>query len=155
MNGNSFGRLFQVTTFGESHGDAMGCTVSGVPAGLELSEEDIQDDLDRRKPGQSMITTSRGEPDAVSIKSGVQDGYTTGTPIGMVIQNKDARSGKYEPSSPHPGPLTATLPTRPSSGRATGAAADAPLRARRSTGLRRAQSRRNCSHARASNSRPT
>lgn len=97
MNGNSFGRLFQVTTFGESHGEAMGCTVSGCPAGLELDEEDIQAELDRRKPGQSMITTSRGEPDAVAIKSGLQDGYTTGTPIGMVIQNKDARSGKYEP----------------------------------------------------------
>ncbi len=104
MNGNRFGRLFQVTTFGESHGEAMGCTVSGCPAGLELSEEDIQEDLDRRKPGQSMITTSRGEPDAVSIKSGVQDGYTTGTPIGMVIQNKDARSGKYEPFITAPRP---------------------------------------------------
>ncbi|SEH12150.1 chorismate synthase [Natronorubrum sediminis] len=104
MNGNRFGRLFQVTTFGESHGEAMGCTVSGCPAGLELSEEDIQADLDRRKPGQSMITTSRGEPDDVSIKSGVQDGYTTGTPIGMVIQNKDARSGKYEPFITAPRP---------------------------------------------------
>ncbi len=104
MNGNRFGRLFQVTTFGESHGEAMGCTVSGCPAGLELSEDDIQGDLDRRKPGQSMITTSRGEPDAVSIKSGVQDGYTTGTPIGMVIQNKDARSGKYEPFITAPRP---------------------------------------------------
>ncbi|MFC4437035.1 MULTISPECIES: chorismate synthase [Natrialbaceae] len=104
MNGNRFGRLFQVTTFGESHGEAMGCTVSGCPAGLELSEEDIQADLDRRKPGQSMITTSRGEPDDVSIKSGVQDGYTTGTPIGLVIQNKDARSGKYEPFITAPRP---------------------------------------------------
>ena len=104
MNGNSFGRLFQVTTFGESHGDAMGVTVSGCPAGLELSEEDVQGDLDRRKPGQSMITTSRGEPDRVSIKSGVQDGYTTGTPIGMVIQNKDARSEKYEPFVTAPRP---------------------------------------------------
>ncbi len=104
MNGNRFGRLFQVTTFGESHGEAMGCTISGCPAGLELDEEDIQGDLDRRKPGQSMITTSRGEPDAVSIKSGVQDGYTTGTPIGMVIQNKDARSGKYEPFITAPRP---------------------------------------------------
>jgi chorismate synthase len=104
MNGNSFGRLFQVTTFGESHGEAMGVTVSGCPAGLELSEEDIQGDLDRRKPGQSKISTSRGEPDAVSIKSGVQDGYTTGTPIGMVIQNKDARSGKYEPFITAPRP---------------------------------------------------
>jgi len=104
MNGNSFGRLFQVTTFGESHGEAMGVTVSGCPAGLELSAEDIQGDLDRRKPGQSKISTSRGEPDAVSIKSGVQDGYTTGTPIGMVIQNKDARSGKYEPFITAPRP---------------------------------------------------
>ncbi len=104
MNGNRFGRLFQVTTFGESHGEAMGCTISGCPAGLELSEEDIQRDLDRRKPGQSMITTSRGEPDAVSIKSGVQDGYTTGTPIGLVIENKDARSGKYEPFITAPRP---------------------------------------------------
>ncbi|WP_135806984.1 chorismate synthase [Halorussus marinus] len=104
MNGNSFGRLFQVTTFGESHGDAMGVTVSGCPAGLELSEDDVQADLDRRKPGQSMITTSRGEPDAVSIKSGVQDGYTTGTPIGMVIENKDAQSEKYEPFVTAPRP---------------------------------------------------
>ncbi|QSW98514.1 chorismate synthase [Haloterrigena alkaliphila] len=104
MNGNRFGRLFQVTTFGESHGEAMGCTVSGCPAGLELSAEDIQEDLDRRKPGQSMITTSRGEPDDVSIESGIQDGYTTGTPIGMVIQNKDARSGKYEPFITAPRP---------------------------------------------------
>ncbi|MGM0592764.1 MAG: chorismate synthase [Halobacteriota archaeon] len=104
MNGNRFGRLFQVTTYGESHGAAMGVTVSGCPAGLELSEEFIQRDLDRRKPGQSMITTSRGEPDEVTINSGIQDGYTTGTPIGMVIQNKDARSGKYEPYVTAPRP---------------------------------------------------
>jgi len=104
MNGNSFGRLFQVTTYGESHGPAMGATVSGVPAGVELSEEDVQRDLDRRKPGQSMITTSRDEPDAVTINSGLQDGYTTGTPIGMVIENKDARSGKYEPFVTAPRP---------------------------------------------------
>ncbi len=104
MNGNSFGRLFQVTTYGESHGPAMGCTVSGVPAGVELSTEDIQEDLDRRKPGQSMITTSRGEPDDVTINSGIQDGYTTGTPVGMVVQNKDARSGKYEPFVTAPRP---------------------------------------------------
>ena len=104
MNGNRFGRLFQVTTFGESHGEAMGCIVSGCPAGLELNEEDVQTDLDRRKPGQSGITTSRGEPDAVTINSGLQDGYTTGTPIGMVIENKDARSGKYEPFITAPRP---------------------------------------------------
>lgn len=104
MNGNRFGRLFQVTTFGESHGKAMGSIISGCPAGLELAEEDIQADLDRRKPGQSMITTSRGEPDAVTIQSGLQDGYTTGTPIGLVIQNKDARSKKYEPFITAPRP---------------------------------------------------
>jgi len=104
MNGNRFGRLFQFTTYGESHGDAMGVTVSGCPAGVELDEERIQRDLDRRKPGQSMITTSRGEPDEVTINSGMQDGYTTGTPIGMVIQNKDARSGKYEPFVTAPRP---------------------------------------------------
>jgi chorismate synthase len=104
MNGNSFGRLFQVTTYGESHGPAMGCVVSGCPAGLELSEADVQKELDRRKPGQSQITTSRDEPDAVSIESGLQDGYTTGTPIGMTIQNKDSRSEKYEPFVTAPRP---------------------------------------------------
>jgi chorismate synthase len=104
MNGNSIGRLFQVTTYGESHGKAMGCTVSGCPAGLELEEKEIQEELDRRKPGQSMITTSRDEPDAVTINSGLQDGYTTGTPVGMVIQNKDAKSSKYEPFITAPRP---------------------------------------------------
>ncbi|ODR82853.1 chorismate synthase [Haladaptatus sp. W1] len=104
MNGNRFGRLFQVTTYGESHGESMGVTVSGCPAGLELTTDDVQADLDRRKPGQSMISTSRDEPDAVTINSGIQDGYTTGTPIGMVIQNKDARSGKYEPFITAPRP---------------------------------------------------
>ena len=104
MNGNSFGRLFQVATYGESHGPAMGCVVSGCPAGVELDEDDVQVELDRRKPGQSIITTSRGEPDEVTINSGLQDGYTTGTPIGMTIQNKDARSGKYEPYVTAPRP---------------------------------------------------
>ncbi|MFC3476687.1 chorismate synthase [Halobacterium litoreum] len=104
MNGNRFGRLFQVTTYGESHGPGMGVVVSGCPAGLELDEETIQRELDRRKPGQSMITTSRGEPDEVTINSGIQDGYTTGTPIGMTIQNKDAESGKYEPFVTAPRP---------------------------------------------------
>ncbi len=104
MNGNRFGRLFQVTTYGESHGPGMGVVVSGCPAGLELDEETIQRELDRRKPGQSMITTSRGEPDEVTINSGIQDGYTTGTPIGMTIQNKDAQSGKYEPFVTAPRP---------------------------------------------------
>jgi chorismate synthase len=104
MNGNQFGRLFRMTTYGESHGPGMGVTVSGCPAGLELDREDIQRELDRRKPGQSKVTTSRAEPDAVTINSGIQDGYTTGTPIGMTIQNKDARSGKYEPFITAPRP---------------------------------------------------
>ncbi len=104
MNGNRFGRLFQVTTYGECHGDAMGVTVSGCPAGVELDAEAIQRELDRRKPGQSKISTSRGEPDEVRINSGTLEGYTTGTPIGMVIQNKDARSGKYEPFITAPRP---------------------------------------------------
>jgi chorismate synthase len=104
MNGNEFGRLFRVTTYGESHGSAMGCTVSGVPAGVMLDRATIQEELDRRKPGQSMITTSRGEPDEVRINSGLEDGYTTGTPVGMVVQNKDARSGKYEPFVTAPRP---------------------------------------------------
>jgi chorismate synthase len=104
MNGNEFGRLFRLSTYGESHGPGMGVVVSGCPAGVELDEERIQRELDRRKPGQSMITTSRGEPDEVEINSGLQDGYTTGTPIGMVIGNKDARSGKYEPFVTAPRP---------------------------------------------------
>ncbi|MFB6154241.1 MAG: chorismate synthase [Halodesulfurarchaeum sp.] len=104
MNGNRFGRLFQVTTYGESHGPSMGVVVSGCPAGLELSTEDVQRELDRRKPGQSQITTSRDEPDRVEIRSGLQDGVTTGTPIGMTIRNKDARSGKYEPFVTAPRP---------------------------------------------------
>ncbi|MFB6111432.1 MAG: chorismate synthase [Halobacteriaceae archaeon] len=104
MNGNGFGRLFEVRTYGESHGPAMGCVVSGVPAGVELSTEAIQRELDRRRPGQSQITTSRDEPDAVSLRSGLQDGYTTGTPIGMTIENKDSRSSKYEPFVTAPRP---------------------------------------------------
>lgn len=104
MNGNRFGRLFQMTTYGESHGPAMGCTVSGCPAGVALDEETIQRQLVRRKPGQSFITTSREERDLVRINSGVQDGYTTGTPIGMVIENEDARSRKYEPFVTAPRP---------------------------------------------------
>lgn len=95
MAGNSFGSLFTVTTFGESHGPAMGCVVDGCPPGLALSEEDIQHDLDRRRPGASKYTTQRREPDRVTILSGVFEGVTTGTPIGMVIHNEDQRSRDY------------------------------------------------------------
>ena len=95
MSGNSFGKLFTVTSFGESHGPAIGCIVDGCPPGLALSEADLQDDLDRRKPGQSRHTTQRREADAVQILSGVFEGKTTGTPIGLIIHNTDQRSKDY------------------------------------------------------------
>ena len=95
MSGNSIGKLFTVTSFGESHGPAIGCIVDGCPPGLELSEADIQPDLDRRRPGQSRHTTQRREPDAVQILSGVFEGRTTGTPIGLLIFNQDQRSKDY------------------------------------------------------------
>ena len=95
MSGNSFGRNFVVTTFGESHGRALGCIVDGCPPGLPLDESDIQSDLDRRRPGRSRHTTQRNEPDQVQILSGVFEGVTTGTPIGLLIENKDQRSKDY------------------------------------------------------------
>jgi len=95
MSGNTIGKLFTVTTFGESHGPALGCIVDGCPPGLELSEADIQTDLDRRKPGTSRYTTQRREADEVKILSGVFEGKTTGTPIGLLIENTDQRSKDY------------------------------------------------------------
>jgi chorismate synthase len=95
MSGNTFGKLFSVTTFGESHGAALGCIIDGCPPGLELSEEDMQRDLDRRKPGTSRHTTQRREADEVRILSGVFEGKTTGTPIGLIIENTDQRSKDY------------------------------------------------------------
>ena len=95
MSGNSFGKLFTITSFGESHGPALGCVVDGCPPGLELSEADMQRDLDRRKPGQSRFTTQRREADSVKILSGVFEGKTTGTPIGLLIENTDQRSKDY------------------------------------------------------------
>ena len=95
MSGNSFGRLFTVTTFGESHGPAMGCIVDGCPPGMALTEADIQADLERRRPGKSRHTTARQEPDQVQILSGVFEGLTTGTPIALLIENVDQRSRDY------------------------------------------------------------
>ena len=95
MSGNSFGRNFIVTSYGESHGLALGCIVDGCPPGLPLQESDIQGDLDRRRPGTSRHTTQRNEPDQVKILSGVFEGQTTGTPIGLLIENKDQRSKDY------------------------------------------------------------
>ncbi len=95
MSHNSFGHLFRFTTFGESHGPALGCVVDGCPPGLSLTEADIQVHLDKRRPGQSKYTTQRQEPDQVKILSGVFDGVTTGTPIGLLIENMDQRSKDY------------------------------------------------------------
>lgn len=95
MSGNSFGTLFTIATFGESHGAAYGCVVDGCPPGLELNEADLQLDLDRRKPGKSRHVTQRKEADAVRILSGTMDGVTTGTPIGLLIENTDQKSKDY------------------------------------------------------------
>ena len=95
MSGNSIGKLFTVTSFGESHGKAIGCIVDGCPPGLALSEEDLQNDLERRRPGKSRHTTQRREPDEVEILSGTFEGLTTGAPIGLIIYNQDARSKDY------------------------------------------------------------
>lgn len=95
MAGNTFGKLFTVTTFGESHGPALGCIIDGCPPGIEIDEQWVQLDLDRRKPGQSRYTTQRREADEVRILSGVFEGKTTGTPIGMIIENTDQRSKDY------------------------------------------------------------
>jgi chorismate synthase len=95
MSGNTIGTLFRVTSFGESHGPAIGCVVDGCPPGLELGEADIQRDLDRRRPGTSRHVTQRREPDTVEILSGVFEGRTTGTPIALLIRNQDQRSKDY------------------------------------------------------------
>ncbi len=95
MSGNTIGKLFTVTSFGESHGPAIGCIVDGCPPGLALCEADLQRDLDRRRPGTSRHTTQRREPDRVQILSGVFEGKTTGTPIGLIIHNEDQRSKDY------------------------------------------------------------
>jgi chorismate synthase len=96
MAGNSFGQLFTVTTFGESHGPGLGCVVDGCPPGLELSEDDLQRDVERRRSGTSRFTSQRREPDQVRILSGVFEGRTTGTPIGLLVMNEDQRSYDYE-----------------------------------------------------------
>ncbi len=105
MSGNSFGKIFKVTTWGESHGRAIGAVVDGCPAGLELSEVDIEKELRRRRPGQSKITAQRKELDEVEILSGVFEGKTTGTPISMLIWNRDVDSRPYEliKDTPRPG----------------------------------------------------
>ena len=94
MSGNTYGKLFKVTTYGESHGKALGCIIDGCPPGLSLEASDLQLDLNRRKPGQSRYTTQRKEDDEVQILSGVFEGKTTGTPIGLLVHNQDQKSKK-------------------------------------------------------------
>ena len=96
MSGNTFGTIFKLTTFGESHGIALGAIIDGCPPNIPLTTDDIQDELDRRKPGQSRYVTQRKEDDAIEILSGVFEGKTTGTPIGLIIKNKDQKSKDYE-----------------------------------------------------------
>jgi len=94
--GNTFGRVFTVTSFGESHGPALGCIVDGCPPGLHLTEADLQADVERRRSGTSQFTSQRKEPDTVRILSGVFEGRTTGTPIGLLVENQDQRSRDYD-----------------------------------------------------------
>ncbi len=105
MAGNVFGQMFRITTWGESHGRAVGVVVDGVPAGLPFSEAEVQKELDRRRPGQSVLSTPRKEQDKVEILSGIFDGMSTGTPISMLVWNADARSSAYEAikNTPRPG----------------------------------------------------
>ncbi len=110
MAGNSFGTIFKITTWGESHGRAVGAVVDGCPAGLALSVEEVQRELDRRRPGQSSISTQRKEEDRVEILSGTFDGVTTGTPISMLVWNKDAKSSAYDALRDRPRPGHADWP---------------------------------------------
>ena len=96
MSFNTFGKIFRFTTWGESHGPAIGCVIDGCPPNIPLSENDIQGDMDRRRPGQSKFTTQRKESDKVTILSGIFEGKTTGTPISIIIHNEDKRSRDYE-----------------------------------------------------------
>ncbi|MDP3017227.1 MAG: chorismate synthase, partial [Deltaproteobacteria bacterium] len=96
MGGNSFGNLFRITTWGESHGKALGVVIDGCPPGIELSEEEIQKEMDRRRPGQGLGTSSRQEKDRVEILSGLFEGKTTGTPISLLVRNEDVDSSPYE-----------------------------------------------------------
>ncbi len=109
MAGNSFGTVFRITTWGESHGRGVGVVVDGSPAGLALSEKDVQGELDRRRPGQSSVSTQRTEEDRVEILSGIFDGVTTGTPISMLVVNKDAKSSAYDALRNRPRPGHADL----------------------------------------------
>src|SRR3954467_14334925 len=116
MSGNTIGKVFTVTTFGESHGPAMGCTVDGCPPGMALAESDLQADVDRRRTGTSHFVSQRREGDQVKILSGVFEGLTTGTPIGILIENTDARSRDYEKIKDRLRPGDADYPAQQNNG---------------------------------------
>jgi len=143
MAGNSFGRVFTVTSFGESHGPAIGCVVDGCPPGLALSVDDIQRDLDRRKPGTSRHVTQRQESDTVEILSGLFEGKTTGTPIALLIRNEDARSRDYGNLIDTSVPVTQTTPIGRSMEFVTIEAGVEPLRVKRLCESRQRRSREN------------
>ena len=129
MSGSTFGHLFCVTNFGESHGPAIGCVIDGCPPGMPLSAADIQPDLDRRRPGTSRHVTQRNEADAVEILSGVYEGLTTGTPIALLIRNEDAAQPRLRQPARHlPARATPTTPTGASTACAIRAAAAARRR---------------------------
>ena len=110
MSGNTFGHLFAVTNFGESHGPAIGCVIDGCPPGMDLSEADIQPDLDRRRPGTSAFVTQRNEPDAVQILSGVYQGKTTGTPIALLSKTPTSAARTTATLASSSDPVTPTTP---------------------------------------------
>ncbi len=150
MPGNTFGQLFRLTTWGESHGPAVGCVVDGCPAGLPLAEADLQRDLDRRRVGQSRVSSARQEADQVQILSGVFEGRTTGTPISMLVWNGDAKSSHYDSIKDLYRPGHADFTWDANMASATGAAAGDPAPARRSGGWRLGRSPSCCWRARAS-----
>ena len=116
MSGSTYGKLFRITTWGESHGPGVGAVIDGCPAGLPLNETDIQKFLDRRKPGQSKYTTKRNESDTVEILSGVFEGMTTGTPISVLVRNQDQRSRDYGISPRSTAPDMRTIRSRKNTG---------------------------------------
>ena len=141
MAGSSFGTLFKFTSWGESHGPAIGCVVDGTPPRIPLSEADIQVWMDKRRPGQSRFVTQRQEPDTVKILSGVFEGVTTGTPIALHIDNVDQRSRDYSEIKDSSGRPTPTTPTSRNTACATIVAAAASRRARRRCASRPVPSR--------------
>lgn len=128
MGGNSFGTLFKITTWGESHGEALGAMIDGCPPKLELSNEDIQKELDRRRPGQGEGSSPRKEGDRVEILSGIFEGKTTGAPISLLIRNEDVDSSPYEEWKEVFDPAKLILPIKPSMGSEIIGAAAEPQR---------------------------